>query len=143
MACSGQVYGLNGAACHMTEYHENIFFSHDLIRIVPKLSMIRAGYLLTTLTHPTLGRPILIRIAYGTSIPHLDPGDVSDFPVVRLTSGEEDVIADLTEEAAAERAQADVLERELAADAGNLVDRFIAGDLASFLTVRATEENRP
>jgi type I restriction enzyme, S subunit len=104
--------------------------------------MIRAGYLLTTLTHPTLGRPILIRIAYGASIPHLDPGDVSDFPVVRLTSSEEDVIADLTEESAAERARADVLERELAVDAGNLIDRFIAGDLASFLTVLATEENR-
>ena len=124
----------------MTEYHENIFFSHDLIRIVPKLSMIRAGYLLTTLTHPTLGRPILIRIAYDTSIPHLDPGDVSDFPVVRLTSGEEDSIADLTEESAAERARADVLERELATDAGNLVDRFIAGDMARFVIVRIAKE---
>jgi hypothetical protein len=139
MACSGQVYGLNGAACLMTEHHENIFFSHDLIRIVPKSSVIRAGYLLTALTHPTLGRPILIRTAYGTSIPHLDPGDVSDFPVVRLSPSEETAIADLAEESAAERAQADVLERELAADAGNLIDCFIAGDLDSFVTVRSVE----
>jgi hypothetical protein len=137
MACSGQVYGLNGAACLMTEHHENIFFSHDLIRIVPKSATIRAGYLLTTLTHPTLGRPILIRIAYGTSIPHLDPGDVSAFPIVRLAPGEESAIADLAEESAAERARADVLERELAADAGRLVERFIAGDLDSFITMRS------
>ncbi len=137
MACSGQVYGLNGAACLTTKHHENIFFSHDLIRIVSKPAAIRAGYLLTTLTHPMFGRPILMRTAYGTSIPHLDPGDVSDFPVARLTSGEENAIADFAEESAAERARADVLERELAAEAGTLVDRFIAGDLASFVTVRS------
>jgi len=137
MACSGQIYGLNGAACLMTEHHENIFFSHDLIRIVPKSDAIRAGYLLTTLTHLMLGRPILIRTAYGTSIPHLDPSDVSAFPVVRLISGEEAAIADLAEQAAAERARADVLERDLAADAGNFIERFIAGDLESFVTVRS------
>src|SRR2546423_1243876 len=34
MACSGQVYGLIGAAALMTEYHANTFFSHDLIRVV-------------------------------------------------------------------------------------------------------------
>ena len=45
---------------------------------------IRPGYLLTALTHPTLGRPLVIRNAYGTSIPHLDPADVSDIPVVRF-----------------------------------------------------------
>lgn len=50
--------------------------------------------------------------------------------VVRLTSSEESTIADLDEESAAEWARADVLERELATDAGGLVDRFIAGDLA-------------
>jgi hypothetical protein len=139
MACSGQTYGLNGAACLTSEYHENTFFSHDLIRIIPKSSEIRPGYLVTALTHPTLGRPLLIRAAYGTSIPHLDPGDVSAFSVVRLPESEEAAIADLAEEAAAERSQADVLERELTAAADDLMDRFLAGDMASFVPIRSME----
>ena len=32
MACSGQTYGLNGAATIATEWHENTFFSHDMIQ---------------------------------------------------------------------------------------------------------------
>ena len=36
MACSGQTYGLNGAAIIATEWHENTFFSHDMIRIRPR-----------------------------------------------------------------------------------------------------------
>lgn len=119
MACSGQVYGLNGAAALMTKYHENIFFSHDLIRIIANPSKIRAGYLLVALTHRTHGRPLLIRTAYGTSIPHLDPNDVMDFPVIRLDEGVESSIANL--------AEADVLEREIAQDAAKIIDRFIAG----------------
>lgn len=126
MACSGQVYGLNGAAALMTEYHENVFFSHDLIRIIPDATKIRAGYLLVALTHRTHGRPLLIRSAYGTSIPHLDPGDVANFPVVRLSEGEETAIADLAEASAKARAEADVLEREIAKDASIIIERFIA-----------------
>jgi len=85
MACSGQTYGLNGATTIATEWHENTFFSHDMIRIRPKEGA-RAGYLLTALTHPTLGRPLLMREAYGMSIPHLDPEDVAAFPVVDARS---------------------------------------------------------
>lgn len=126
MACSGQVYGLNGAAALMTDHHRNTFFSHDLIRIVADKSKIRAGYLLVTLTHRTHGRPLLIRAAYGTSIPHLDPGDVADFPVVRLDVSIENQIADLAEAAARDRAEADAIDRKLAHDAGGIIDRFIA-----------------
>jgi hypothetical protein len=126
MACSGQVYGLNGAAALMTKYHAKTFFSHDLIRIVADASKIRAGYLLVTLTHRTHGRPLLIRAAYGTSIPHLDPGDVADFPVVRLDDKEEGAIADLAEASARARAEADIIERAIAADASDIIDRFIA-----------------
>jgi hypothetical protein len=126
MACSGQVYGLNGAAALMTEHHENVFFSHDLIRIIADQSKIRAGYLLVTLTHRTHGRPLLIRAAYGTSIPHLDPGDVADFPVARLDKAEETAIADLAEASAKARAEADVLECEIAKEASTIIDRFIA-----------------
>jgi hypothetical protein len=127
MARSGQVYGLNGAAALMTEYHAKMFLSDDLIRIIVDPSKIRPGYLLVTLTHRTHGRPILIRYAYGTSIPHLDPGDVSDFPVVRLGDKEEGAIADLAEASARARAEAGVIERAIAVDAGGIIDKFIAG----------------
>ena len=124
MACSGQIYGLNGATTIATEWHENTFFSHDMIRIMPKAGA-RAGYLLTALTHPVLGRPLLIREAYGMSIPHLDPGDVAAFPVVRLDAKVEDEIANRAEEAVLEQARAEVLERELAEAAGKVVSEFL------------------
>lgn len=126
MACSGQTYGLNGAAMLMTPHHEKTFFSHDLIRIIPNPKKIRSGYLLTALTHPTLGRPVLIREAYGTSIPHLDPGDVARFPVVRLDAAVENQIADLAEDAARARAEADEIERGMAAEADEIIEAFIA-----------------
>lgn len=125
MACSGQVYGLNGAAALMTDYHANTFLSHDLIRIVPNKKKIRPGYLLVTLTHRTHGRPLLIRLAYGTSIPHLDPGDVAAFPVVRLERSLEGEIADLAEGSASARAEADALERKIVEDASTIIDEFI------------------
>jgi hypothetical protein len=124
MACSGQTYGLNGAATIATEWHENTFFSHDLIRIKPKKGA-RAGYLLTALTHPSLGRPLLIREAYGMSIPHLDPNDVAEFPVVRLDEITENEIADLAEQAVSEQARAEVLERELSEEASAVVSNFL------------------
>jgi hypothetical protein len=126
MACSGQVYGLNGAAALMTEHHENTFFSHDLIRIIADESKIAAGYLLVALTHQTHGRPLLIRAAYGTSIPHLDPADVADFPVVRLEPCQESTIAALSEESAKARADADALERSIAYDASLIIRRFMS-----------------
>jgi hypothetical protein len=127
MACSGQVYGLNGAAVLTTTSHTNTFFSHDLIRIVVDRSRIRSGYLLVALTHRTHGRPLLIRAAYGTSIPHLDPGDVAEFPVVRLDDDTEGEIADLAEASAKARADADLLERDIAHDATAIIQRFVDG----------------
>lgn len=124
MACSGQVYGLNGAAALMTAEREKVFFSHDLIRIIPNKKKVPPGYLLVALTHPTHGRPLLIRAAYGTSIPHLDPGDVADFPVARLDEDIENEIGTLAEEAAKARAAADVLEQSIAIDAGKIVQAF-------------------
>ncbi|MDR7069808.1 hypothetical protein J2X02_002659 [Pseudoxanthomonas japonensis] len=127
MACSGQTYGMNGAATLLSEHHANTFFSHDLIRISADKEKVRPGFLVTALTHRTHGRPLLIREAYGTSIPHLDPSDVAQFPVVRLSKKVEDAIADLAESSARSRFEADVLEQQLAIRAGALVDRFIAG----------------
>lgn len=132
MACSGQTYGLNGSVSLMTKRHEDAFFSHDLIRIIPKVSAIRPGYLYAALGHPTLGRPLVIRNAYGTSIPHLDPADVAGIPVVRLSKKSEDHIADMMERAIELRVQADDLENQLADRATALNDKFLAGETADF-----------
>ena len=125
MARSGQVYGLIGAAAIATEIHAKSFVSDDMIRIVPNESLIRSGYLVTALTHPTLGRPLLIREAYGTSIPHLDPEDVARFPVVRLGEAVENRVADLAEGAARARSEADEIERSMAAEADEIIERSI------------------
>ncbi|MGK2963718.1 MAG: hypothetical protein ACSLFK_16480 [Gemmatimonadaceae bacterium] len=126
MACSGQTYGLNGAAMLATEHHAKTFFSHDLIRILPDHAKVQAGYLLTALTHPTLGRPLLIRAAYGTSIPHLDPADVADFSVVRLDPEVEGQIAHVAEASARANAEADAMERAIAAAASVIIDEALA-----------------
>ena len=125
MACSGQTYGLNGSVALMTIRHESAFFSHDLIRMIPKRAKVRPGYLFAALGHPRLGRPLVIRYAYGTSIPHLEPLDLVDLPIVRLKPSLEDSIADRMEEAADLYSQAEVIEDQIAADAGEVISRFI------------------
>jgi hypothetical protein len=127
MACSGQTYGLLGSVALMTEHHEHAFFSHDFVRIVPCKELIHPGYLLTALGHPTLGRPLALRYAYGTSIPHLEPSDISTFPVVRLGEKMENAIGERMVKAATLRAQADELENTIAAEAEKIVAGFISG----------------
>lgn len=131
MARSGQTYGLNGSVALLTKEHEKAFFSEDLIRIVAGPS-IRAGYLFTTLGHPALGRPLVMRNAYGTSIPHLDPEDVAEIPIIRLPRELEDRIADFAEEVASLRVKADALENSLAERAEDLINAFASGDTTSF-----------
>jgi len=137
MACSGQTYGLNGSVALMTKRHERAFFSHDLVRIIPRKDCIRPGYLFTAMGHPKLGRPLVIRYAYGTSIPHLEPADIATFPVVRLGEQRESEIADRMEEAMRLRAEADEIENQLASDAEAIIDRFIAGDMSDVVMVGA------
>lgn len=127
MACSGQTYGLNGSVALMTKWHEKAFLSHDLVRIVPKTDQIRPGYLFTALGHPQLGRPLVIRYAYGTSIPHLEPTDIATTPIVRLSRDLENKIADKAERAVSLRAEADELENEMAATASDLIDLYLSG----------------
>jgi restriction endonuclease S subunit len=130
MACSGQVYGLNGSVMLLTKKHESIFLSQDLIRIIPRVDRIRPGYLCVALGHQKIGRPLVIRNAYGTSIPHIDPQDIGDFPVVRLDENIENEIADCMEGAVKLRSEADELEEEMVNDAESVVDRFIAGNMS-------------
>ena len=127
MACSGQTYGLNGSVALMTKWHEKAFLSHDLVRIIPDTEQVRPGYLFTALGHPTLGRPLIIRNAYGTSIPHLDPSDIATTPVVRLSEELEHRIADKAERATLLRTEADQLENEIAQKATALIDRYLSG----------------
>jgi len=36
MACSGQTYGINGSILSLDKRHEQYFFSHDVLRIIPR-----------------------------------------------------------------------------------------------------------
>ena len=135
MPCSGQVYGIIGNAVLAGHSLDGQVVSNHVIRIAPEdKPKARAGYLLVALTHPVLGRPLLKSLAFGSSVPELDPAEIREFQVVRLESKDEDAIADLAEESAAERARADVLERELAEDAGKYIEKFLAGDMVHFVT---------
>jgi hypothetical protein len=125
MACSGQTYGLNGSVALAEKRYENFFFSHDIVRIIPKADRIRPGYLYAALGHPRFGRPLVIRNAYGTSIPHLDPTDVASIPIVRLGESLENEVADRMEKAAELRAEADELENAIAERADSLIGQFL------------------
>jgi type I restriction enzyme, S subunit len=89
--------------------------------------VIRPGYLEVTLSHPTLGRPLVIRHAYGTSIPHLEPDDVALVAVPRLELGVESEIATLVECAAQLRSEADLLEDAITERAEVILHTFVKG----------------
>jgi type I restriction enzyme, S subunit len=127
MACSGQVYGLNGAVMLLGDRHEGIFGTHDLIRLLPDGEKVRTGYLLLALENRVLGRPVVIRNAYGTSIPHLDVVDVEQIRIPRLADAVEAEISDLMLEAVKLRSVADDLEDSITAEAEDIVARFIRG----------------
>jgi type I restriction enzyme S subunit len=127
MARSGQIYGLNGSVRLVGARLTKFLVSEDLIRIAPRRGAIRPGYLLCALSHPSLGRPLIISQAYGTSIPHLEPADVATVPVTRLESSIEDAIADRMEKAVALRAEADEIEDEITVKAERMIDEFMHG----------------
>lgn len=129
MARSGQIYGLNGRAFLASKQHTKFFVSEDLIRIVPDRESIRPGYLLTAIGHPALGRPLVLRHAYGTSIPHLEPEDLRQVPVPRFAPEVENQIADRVEEAARLSSEADELEDELTRRAEDLIELFLHNDI--------------
>jgi hypothetical protein len=127
MPCSGQVYGIIGTAVLASDGLCGRAISNHVLRIAPTpTSTMRIGYLATALGHPELGRPLVKALAFGSSVPELDPVEVSALSIVRLADDAEDAIADLAERAAAERGMADVLERKLAEDAGEIVTAFLS-----------------
>jgi hypothetical protein len=79
------------------------------------------------MSHLMWGRPLIKSLAFGSSVPEIDSKDLADLEIVRLNPAEESAIADLAEAAAMARAAADLLERDIAQDAGAIIERFMAG----------------
>lgn len=113
MARSGQIYGINGQAILANEWHEGKIITEHIIRITPTEGKIRAGYLQTTLSHPTLGKPLVVSRAFGTSVPELAPEDIEQLEVPRLHRAIEDEIAEAAERASALRCEADARENRV------------------------------
>lgn len=103
-----------------------MFGSDDPIHIKPNEGKIRTGYLLAYLNDPALGRPSVVRNAYGTSIPHLDVKDIKKIRVPRLGSDVESAIADLMDKSVSTSAKADRLENEATKLAQEQIDLAIA-----------------
>lgn len=133
---SGQVYGNLGQTVIATEFHVGKILSNHILRICPN-DKIRSGYLQCVLGHPSLGRPQLVRLAFGSSVPEIAVEDVAAIHVPRLDARVETRLADLEEEAARERDAADSLEQSLAAEADELIEKFLEGDANAFTTKTA------
>jgi hypothetical protein len=100
--------------------------TNHILRIVLKdESPVRAGYLVTVLGHPQLGRPRVIRNAFGSSVPEIDPGDVAEILIPRLSEQAENQIADLMEKSANLRSAADRIEERIASEAENHLNEFL------------------
>lgn len=110
VACSGQIYGINGQAILATKWHEGKVITQHIMRVVPKGESIRAGYLQVVLSHPSLGQPLVVSRAHGTSVPELDPVDIEALPIPRLADSLEREISDLAERASELRMEADECE---------------------------------
>ncbi len=124
--CSGQVYGIVGTATLGTDALNDQVVSNHVIRAAPKKDSAPVGYVMTALSHPIFGRPLVKSLAFGSSVPEINPDDLAELEIVRLKSSEEAAIADLAEASAQARGAADLLERDIAADAEAIIDRFIA-----------------
>lgn len=126
MARSGQTYGIIGTAVLATANLEGHVVSDHVMRIKPQLAPeVPPGYLVTALSHPTLGRPLVKALAYGSSIPEIEVADLAAWEIVRLSRPNESAIADLADASANARAEADILERAIAADASAVIDELI------------------
>jgi hypothetical protein len=64
------------------------------------------------LAHPVYGRPLVLRLAFGTEVPEIDPEDLRGFPIVRLGDVVEGAIANAIERASELRRQANEIEDE-------------------------------
>jgi hypothetical protein len=125
VACSGQVYGIIGTAILATQTLNDQVVSNHVLRAAPKKGSVPAGYIVTALTHPLFGRPLVKALAFGSSVPEIDGDDLAELPIVRLKPDEESSIAELAEESAIASASADLLEREITTDAEKIIAKFM------------------
>lgn len=126
--CSGQVYGIIGTAVLATPALDGHVVSNHVMRVAPNPNAcMRVGFLLTALSHIRFGRPVLKSLAFGSSVPEINPDDIAHLEIVRLDPANESAIAELAEESARVRAEADLIEREMAEGASEIIDRFILG----------------
>lgn len=132
--CSGQVYGNIGHVAMATNWHVGKVLTNHIMRVVPK-SNIRSGYLQCVLGHPQLGRPLLVSLAFGSSVPEIAAEDVASIPIPRLDAAIESHLAAMMEEAASIRSKADELEDELTKQADELIRKFMAGNTSEFTTL--------
>jgi hypothetical protein len=127
MARSGQTYGIIGSLALAGPGLEHHVVSDHVMRIKPRPNAeIPPGYLVTAMSHPILGRPLVKALAYGSSIPEIDVADIANFPLVRLPAESEHAVAAYAQAAADARADADGIERELTQDAEALIEAFLA-----------------
>lgn len=124
---SGQVYGILGTPTIALSTWGEWVVSDDALRIRPIASdHLPLGYLLMALGHPTFGRPVVKSLAYGSSVPHLEPDDLGSHEIVRLDKEVENEIGKLVMAAADARESADILELELGLRADEIVESFIS-----------------
>lgn len=127
LPCSGQLHGVIGNVVLAGAWHENKVLTNHILRIVPKAKPdIRIGYLQAVLGHPCLGRPRVLRGAYGSSVPELSVLEIVNMTVPRLSAKVEDSIADAMEEAAMLSAHANSLEDQISEAAEGLVRGFLS-----------------
>lgn len=128
MPSSGQVYGIIGSAVLAGPGFDGNVFSNHVLRIAPTPeTSISPAYLQVALSHPLLGRPLIKALAFGSSVPEIDPMELARVPIARLGGKVEGEIAAMAESVVADRAKADELERAVGIKAGDLIDAFIAG----------------
>lgn len=126
IARSGQKYGILGRVLMITENHRGMMGSDHLTRIMPNEEKLRTGYLLAFLNDPVVGRPSVIRHAFGTSIPELAPMDIKRIRIPLPGKQAEDAIADLMDESVRLSAEADRLENEATRLAQEQIDLAIS-----------------
>jgi hypothetical protein len=141
VASSGQLYGIAGTAMLAHRWHEDKVVSNHVIRIIPSedRDAVPPAYLQVALNHPILGRPLVLRLAFGTGVPEISPEDLQGFPVVRLDPTEESSIASAVERATDLRAEADAEENA----AVSIVQRYLTSLLGpSQNSVTDSDEDR-
>jgi len=78
ITCSGSVNV--GSVFMATEFLEDYFLTHDMIRVVPKEDTLE-GYLYAYLDS-WVGRVIMLHNEFGIGIDHIEPDQIQDMPVV-------------------------------------------------------------